>query len=228
MFKPVRGGLLYNREKFGDDNMTDWFKGLSALEHVYLWLGVASTVFLIIQIILLLCTSFGGDVDLDGDGDIDVDGDSGVSIFTVKSITAFFAVGSWAGLLTCTLATQRLQWLSVLVAVLSGGAAMAIVALAMRAMLKLQCNGAVQYEKLTGMRAKVYVTVPASRSGRGKITLTAQGRFMELDAITDEDEKIRVDEPVEIIATDNECAVVKRAALIRSEEENNIKENINE
>lgn len=218
--------------------MSEWFKGLSALEHVYLWLGVAATAFLIVQIILLLCTSFGGDVDIDGDGDIDVDTDSGVSIFTVKSVTAFFAVGSWAGLLTCTLASQKLQWLSVLVAILAGAAAMAVVALAMRAMLKLQCNGAVQYEKLTGKQATVYVAIPAARSGRGKITLTAQGRFLELDAMTDETDKISVDECVEIISTDNDCAVVKRITVSEADsaaeqeniekQDNIIKENIND
>lgn len=218
--------------------MSEWFKGLSALEHVYLWLGVAATAFLIVQIILLLCTSFGGDVDIDGDGDIDVDTDSGVSIFTVKSVTAFFAVGSWAGLLTCTLASQKLQWLSVLVAILAGAAAMAVVALAMRAMLKLQCNGAVQYEKLTGKQATVYVAIPAARSGRGKITLTAQGRFLELDAMTDEADKISVDECVEIISTDNDCTVVKRITVSEADsaaeqeniekQDNIIKENIND
>ncbi len=218
--------------------MSEWFKGLSALEHVYLWLGVAATAFLIVQIILLLCTSFGGDVDIDGDGDIDVDTDSGVSIFTVKSVTAFFAVGSWAGLLTCTLASQKLQWLSVLVAILAGAAAMAVVALAMRAMLKLQCNGAVQYEKLTGKQATVYVAIPAARSGRGKITLTAQGRFLELDAMTDEADKISVDECVEIISTDNDCTVVKRITVSEADsaaeqeniekQDNILKENIND
>lgn len=218
--------------------MSEWFKGLSALEHVYLWLGVAATAFLIVQIILLLCTSFGGDVDIDGDGDIDVDTDSGVSIFTVKSVTAFFAVGSWAGLLTCTLASQKLQWLSVLVAILAGAAAMAVVALAMRAMLKLQCNGAVQYEKLTGKQATVYVAIPAARSGRGKITLTAQGRFLELDAMTDETDKISVDECVEIISTDNDCTVVKRITVSEADsaaeqeniekQDNILKENIND
>ncbi len=218
--------------------MSEWFKGLSALEHVYLWLGVAATAFLIVQIILLLCTSFGGDVDIDGDGDIDVDTDSGVSIFTVKSVTAFFAVGSWAGLLTCTLASQKLQWLSVLVAILAGAAAMAVVALAMRAMLKLQCNGAVQYEKLTGKQATVYVAIPAARSGRGKITLTAQGRFLELDAMTDEADKISVDECVEIISTDNNCTVVKRITVSEADsaaeqeniekQDNILKENIND
>lgn len=192
--------------------MKEWFENLSVLEHFYLWLGVAATLFLIVQIILLCFSSFGGDVDLDGDGDLDVDSDSGVSLFTVKSITAFFAVGCWAGLLTCSLAADSLQWLSVLIAIVAGSAALLVVALLMRAMMKLQSNGAFDIEKLIGNRATVYVSVPPQRSGRGKITLTAQGKFMELDAMTDENKKIPCDESVEITATENECAIIKRVA----------------
>lgn len=188
----------------------EWLKSLSVLEHIYFWLGIVSTIFLIIQIALMCFSSFGGDVDVDGDGDIDVDPDSGVSIFTVKSITAFLAVGSWAGLLTCTLASDKLQWLSVIIAIIAGAAAMAVVVLAIRGMMKLQCNGALQSEKLVGMKATVYVTIPSARSGRGKITLNAQGKFMELDAVTDCEEKLAVDETVEIISTENDCTVVKR------------------
>lgn len=190
--------------------MKEWFENLSIMEHVYLWIGVAATVFLIVQIILLCCSSFGGDVDIDGDGDIDVDSDSGVSIFTVKSITAFFAVGCWAGLLTCSLASDKLQWLSIPIAVIAGAAAMAVVVLTIRAMLKLQCNGAVQMQKLIGQHATVYVSIPPSRSGRGKITLNAQGRYMELDAVTDCEERLAVDEAVEIVASESECTVVSR------------------
>ena len=188
----------------------EWLKSLSVLEHIYFWLGIVSTIFLIIQIALMGFSSFGGDVDVDGDGDIDVDPDSGVSIFTVKSITAFLAVGSWAGLLTCTLASDKLQWLSVIIAIIAGAAAMAVVVLAIRGMMKLQCNGALQSEKLVGMKATVYVAIPSARSGRGKITLNAQGKFMELDAVTDCEEKLAVDETVEIISTENDCTVVKR------------------
>lgn len=190
--------------------MAEWFKGLSVLEQVYFWLGVVATVFLVVQIIMMCFSSFGGDVDVDGDGDIDVDVDSGVSIFTVKSITAFFAIGGWAGLLTCAVASESLQWLSVIVAVVAGLAAMAVVVVLMRLILKLQCNGAVQTDKLVGERATVYVSVPANRSGRGKITLNAQGRFMELDAVTD-GERLAVDEVVEIVKVENECTVVKRS-----------------
>lgn len=180
------------------------------MEHIFFWLGIAATLFLIVQIILMCFTSFGGDVDIDGDGDIDVDTDSGVSIFTVKSITAFFAVGSWAGLLTCTVAPANLQWLAVIIAIIAGGAAMAVVVLIFRAMAKMQCNGALETDKLVGKQATVYISVPSARSGRGKITLNAQGKFLELDAVTDSDEKLLTDEIVEIIAAENECMVVKR------------------
>lgn len=197
--------------------MKEWFLGLSALEQVYFWLGIVSTVFLVIQIILMCCSSFGGDVDLDGDGDIDVDMDSGVSIFTVKSITAFFAMGSWTGLFMCAVA-PNIKWLSVIIAIIVGAIAMAVVVIALKALTKLQCNGAVQVDKLIGQRATVYVSVPPTRSGRGKITITAQGRFMELDAVTDSEERLAVDTVVEIVATENECTVVKKIVNDKGEE----------
>lgn len=191
--------------------MIEWYQSLSVFSQVLFWLGIVSTVFLVVQIVLMCFSAFGGDVDIDGDGDIDVDVDSGVSIFTVKSVTAFFAVGSWAGLLTDVLVSEELSWLAAVVAVVAGLIAMFAVAFLIRAMLKLQCNGALDHEKLVGKRATVYVSVPPMRSGRGKITLEAQGRFMEIDALTEEGERIAVDEVVEIVATENECAVVRRA-----------------
>ena len=189
--------------------MSEWFLGLSVLEQIYFWLGIVSTLFLIVQIVLMCFSSFGGDLDLDGDGDIDVDADSGVSIFTVKSVTAFFAVGSWAGLLVCALVPDNLQWVSIFAALALGTVALSLVVMAIKWMQKLQCDGAVQMEKLVGQSATVYVSIPPTRSGRGKITLNAQGRFMELDAVTDVDTRLPVDEVVEIVATESDFAVVK-------------------
>ena len=204
--------------------MKEWFLNLSVMEQIFFWLGIVSTLFLIVQIVLMCLSSFGGDVDIDGDGDIDVDADSGVSIFTVKSITAFFAVGSWAGLLTCAVASEKLQWLAIPVALISGAAAMSVMVLLLRAIVKLQCNGAFEIEKIIGQQATVYVSIPPSRSGRGKITLNAQGRFMELDAVTDCESRLAVDEVVEIVSSESECTVVRRIEIAekseQSEEEN--------
>lgn len=188
--------------------MIEWYGTLTVLEQIFFWLGIISTIFLIIQIVLLCFTSYGGDVDLDGNGDIDVDTDSGVGIFTVKSITAFFAVGSWMGLLTCALIAPELQWVGVIVALATGAAAFGAVVLLMRFIYKMQSSGTFQPEKLVGRRATVYVSIPEKRSGRGKITMNAQGKFMELDAMTD-GERLTVDDAVEIIATENECMIVR-------------------
>lgn len=206
----------------------EWLKNLTVMEHIFFWLGIVSTLLLIIQIILLCISGFGGDIDVDGDGDIDVDTDSGISIFTVKSMTAFFAVGSWTGLLTCTVASDKLQWLAIIFALLAGAAAMVGVAFAMRAIYKLQCNGAFEIEKIIGQQATVYVSVPPARSGRGKITLNAQGRYVELDAVTDCDSRLAVDETVEIVSTENECTVVRRIALEVHTDENKASANENE
>ncbi|MCH5148828.1 MAG: NfeD family protein [Clostridiales bacterium] len=200
--------------------MVEWYNGLSTFEQIYFWIALVASVFLIVQIILLCFSSFGGDVDLDGDGEIDVSVDSGVSLFTTKSLTAFLSIGGWAGLLTCSAVEPDLKWLSIIVALVAGGAAWAGVYFALRGIAKMQCNGALQTEKLVGQRATVYVSIPQKRSGRGKITLEAQGKFTELDAVTDGD-RIAVDEVVEIIATQNECTVVKKVELsVQTEEKN--------
>lgn len=187
----------------------EWLESLSVLGNIYFWVGVASSAFLVLQIVLMCFSAFGGDVDLDGDGDIDVDTDSGVSVFTTKSITAFLAVGSWAGLLVYLTVENGREWISVLVALVSGAVAMTVVVVAMKLILKLQCNGILQSDKLVGQTATVYVKVPAARTGRGKITLTAQGRFSEFDAVTDSETSLVVDDVVEIVAVENDCAVVK-------------------
>lgn len=194
----------------------EWLKSLSVMGNIYFWTGIVATAFLIIQIILMCVSSADADLDVDGDGDVDIDdidGDSGLSVFTVKSITAFFAVGAWAGLLTYVLIAEKLQWVSVPVAIVAGALAMMTVVLIMRAILKLQCNGILQSEKLIGQTATVYVSIPPSRSGRGKITLTAQGKFTEFDAVSESGDRIPVDTPVKIVAIEDDCAVIERIAV---------------
>ena len=199
--------------------MKEWFTNLSVMEQIFFWLGIVSTMFMIVQIIMMSLSSFGGDLDIDGDGDIDVDTDSGVSIFTVKTVTAFFAVGSWSGLLTCALVSDKLQWLAIIIAIVAGALAMIVMALLLRAIVKLQCNGAFEISKIVGHQATVYVSIPPARSGRGKITMNAQGKFVELDAVTDLESRLAVDEVVEIVSTENDCAVVRRIQLTATSEE---------
>ena len=193
-----------------------WLKSLSVTEHVFFWIAIAGSAALVIQIIVMLCSFAGMDADVSDTFDGDVDSDGGLSFFSVKAITAFFALGGWCGFATASSINN--VWTPVLVAIATGSAALVGVGFAMRGISKLQCSGNIVKEKLTGMTATVYVTVPAARSGRGKITLTAQGKFTELDAVTDDEDKLSVDTPVRILSYEEDFVVVAKIGAERAEE----------
>ena len=74
----------------------NWFLNLSVAEKVYFIIAIIASVLLVIQIIMMLFSlGGGGDFDMDDVFDGDVDTDSGLSFFTVKGLTAFFALGGW-------------------------------------------------------------------------------------------------------------------------------------
>ena len=193
-----------------------WLKSLSVTEHVFFWIAIAGSAALVIQIIVMLCSFAGMDADVSDTFDGDVDSDGGLSFFSVKAITAFFALGGWCGFATASSINN--VWTPVLVAIATGSPALVGVGFAMRGISKLQCSGNLVKEKLTGMTATVYVTVPAARSGRGKITLTAQGKFTELDAVTDDEDKLSVDTPVRILSYEEDFVVVAKIGAERAEE----------
>ena len=188
--------------------MIDWFLALTAAEKTYFIIAVIASIFLIVQIVIMLFSLGGGDFDVDVVFDGDVDTDSGLSIFTIKSMTAFFALGGWCGFVAQTFMEDNI-WAPILIAVATGTAALFGVAFTMRGIAKLQNSGNIVKSKLVGATATVYVSIPENRSGRGKITLTAQGRYMELDAVTD-GERIPVDSSVEITEYSEDFAVVTK------------------
>ena len=195
--------------------MFDWLKSLSGLEIAYFIIACIGTVALLIQIVMMLIGAGGEadadfDTDTDGDGSLDTHTDTGVSLFTVKGLTAFFAIGGWTGMLM--LSYNVGVAITVPVSVVAGLAAYFIVWALIRLVLKLQEDGTLNYASAIGQTATVYVSIPASRTGRGKITLVLQGRYTELAAVTDETERIPVDCAVEITEQAGDAFVVRKKA----------------
>ena len=192
--------------------LAGWLASLSVTEHIFFWIAVVASALLLVQIIMLL-VSFAGGLDVDADGDFDMDGDTdtdgGLSMFSLKGLVAFFALGGWCGFAAAS-ALDNI-WAPILIFLATGTVALLGVGFALKGIAKLQCSGNLVGEKLQNATATVYVSIPPARKGRGKITLTAQGKFMELDAVTDETEKISVDEQVTVITYTDDFAVVKRA-----------------
>jgi hypothetical protein len=105
------------------------------------------------------------------------------SLRALAAGVAFFGVGGLAAL--------RLglpSFVAIPIGVVAGVAAAVGVAAAFRGMQRLESDQSFRLSNAVGKSGDVYLSIPAQRSGTGKIHVTIQERLMELDAITPEQE----------------------------------------
>ncbi len=186
--------------------------------YAVLWiLAIPSSVILILQTILLLFgVGAGADSDLDsdtsglGDGDApdipddadadsDFDGgmeDSGLRLFTVRGMVAFFAVGSWSGITALSLGAHPL--LAVFIAIVMGTLALLFVAYFIKWTLRLQHDGTMKPNEALGKEGEVYMTIGANRSSRGKVNIILGQQLVEIDAVTDSDTTLKYGDRVTV------------------------------
>lgn len=107
----------------------------------------------------------------------------GLELMSVRALSAGL---TFFGLTGLTLEARDWPlWLSLPAALLVGAAAVVGVAAAMRAVLRLESDGTVHMEGAIGQSGTVYLSIPGERTGRGKVTLTLQGRTVEFQAVSE-------------------------------------------
>ncbi len=180
--------------------MLAWWESLSVISQIFACVAIPTSLVLLIQTVLMLIgigadalDGVDADLDLDGDGvldqefldtDPDPSGLDGLRIFTVRGIIAFAVVFGWVGLVMDTAGVAL--WLTIAIATASGVAMMVLLAAMMRAVMKLRSDGTLDNRNALGVSGRVYLTVPASRTGEGKVNVLLQGSYVERDAVTDE------------------------------------------
>lgn len=175
--------------------INDWWDALSAPHQVFWFIAIIFSVLFFIQFILSLV---GADADQDV---LSVDTDSTsvdfeFSALSVRSIIAFFTFFGWTGVLMLNNGTS--VWLAVIMAVVSGMAAMFIVAWLLFKFAKLEQSGTLNLYNALDQSGEVYLTIPGHQEGLGKVHLTIEGRIRELDAVT-EGEAIKTGTPVKVV-----------------------------
>lgn len=145
---------------------------------MYFGCAVAGGAVLSIQLLLLM---LGGDV-ADGEVDLDADGD-GLSFFSIRAVASFLTFFGLVGLYGLqegwsTFATAGASFGS-------GVGMMLVVAWLFSLQSKLHSQGNLEPANIVGSNATVYLRVPASGDGKGKITVSIQGRTAEYTAVTD-------------------------------------------
>ncbi len=197
----------------------NWFEALTLLQQIFACIALPATVILAIQTVLLILGLGFGDADTDVDGPdcefCDADGDldyaagdaAGLRIFTVRGLVAMFSIGGWVGIAAIDLGAN--DFLATLFAIIAGIAALLLVAYIIKLLLKLQESGNLDARNAVAHTARVYITVPASRRGTGKVMITVQERLCEMEAITDYGEDLKTDCMVQVVSVSDNILVVR-------------------
>lgn len=204
-----------------------WWNGLKLVEQILYCIAVPASLILIIQtVIMLLGLGNGGegfnpsdtsgldvpdsiDTDAGFDGSADMDTDlsnhdisnpsdiADFRLLSVQSVIAFLTIFGWSGI--TAISNGMVEWAALLLAVALGFGAMFLVAKIIQWSSRLAQNGTFNVKNLLGESGTVYIPIPEKGKGTGKINISCGERFMEYDAVTEEQEALKTGTPVRVV-----------------------------
>jgi membrane protein implicated in regulation of membrane protease activity len=188
--------------------MQAWWDSLSSSEKGLWLIATFSTVLFALQVVSTLFGLGHSDTDVNTDVDMSTHVDAGTDVdtggdfhdgghpghgvdhpdhplmgyFTVRNFIAFFLGFSWGGLAYRSLGLP--PSLSIILGIPVGLFFVFVVMFLMKALSNLKSEGTVFLENAVGSEATVSIFIPGDLKGNGKVSLTVQGRLMEVEAIT--------------------------------------------
>ena len=165
--------------------VSEWWMAMQRPEQIFWIIAVVFTVLMLIQFILALTgLDFDGDSDTgDLSHDVGIDHDHSFSVFSVRSIIAFFAFLGWTGVLM--LGAGISLWLALLLGLLMGSIAMFLVAYLIFWFSRLGQEDNVTAHEAIYQTGETYLAIPGGRSGSGRVTVKTRNVLREWEAITD-------------------------------------------
>lgn len=164
----------------------DW-----TMQFAYVACAAAGGTVLVLQMVLMMIGVGDGHPDMDLHHEFDAAGaghdasdhpEHVFSLLSIRAIAAFFTFFGLTGWLGCTKGWD--PTVTLLAACGSGLAVMFLVAWMIQAQTRLQSQGNLDPKGAVGSTGRVYLRVPAARSGFGKVQVKLQGRTAEFSACT--------------------------------------------
>lgn len=189
--------------------MAEFFNTMEPMLRMFWFIALPVSIIFAIQSIL---TFTGGGNALDGvdaDFDGDLDGvDAPFQLFSFRNLINFLLGFGWAGV--SFYGKVKSDFMVVMIATLFGVFFIALFFIIMRQIQKLAEDNSFKIKNTLNKTAEVYLTIPAHKQGKGKVQITVNGAFHEIDAIT-EGEKIETGALIKVIkiAQDNIIEVIR-------------------
>lgn len=162
--------------------MTEWFYSLdSALKMYWIIAGVTSLVFIIQMVMTLIGMDAHDGLDADFDGDMDAAGP--FQLFSLRNLINFLLGFGWGGVCFYEVFSSKL--VVGIVAFFVGLIFLALFFVIIKQLMKLSQDNTFKIDDTLGKTADVYLTIPAEKSGKGKIQISVKGAFHEINALTE-------------------------------------------
>lgn len=191
-----------------------WWAGLSLFSKILWGITLSASLVFVIQSIL---TFVGADVDSDFDVDVDtsMDGadlsniEGGSNLYTFRNFVNFVLGFGWSAILLEESVPSIA--LRMVLSVIVGIALVVAVMYLFKWLASMQQSGNIDVQKVAaGCEGKVYLTVPAARSGSGKVQITIAGAVREYDAITESESALPTGTSIRVVdAIDSNTVLVE-------------------
>lgn len=184
---------------------------MNFLEHyepllkTFWYIALPVSIFFLLQTISTFIGLSGSETDADTDSG---DGDMPFELFTLRNLINFLLGFSWTGISFY----QSIENKTILIgiSVVVGLFFVGIFFFLIKQILKLSEDNSFRIENTINKTAEVYLTIPENKSGKGKIQISVNGSFHELDAITNSSEKLTSGSTVKVVAVDHNLLIVEK------------------
>ena len=161
----------------------------------------------VLQVLMFIGALLGSGSDFDHDPAADGGtGAAGAQILSLRTLVAGAVGFGWAGVLA--LSGGASPGAAIGLALLCGILFMLLVFGVMRLLFSMRADGTLDYRNAVGLTGRVYVTVPAHRSGAGQVEIMLQGRLTMAAAETEAAAPLSPQTPIRVCAAQSDNTLI--------------------
>ncbi len=178
----------------------DLFENMDILLKAFWFIAIPTSLIFIIQTIMtFIGTNSNADIEHP------VDAELPFQFFTFRNLINFLLGFSWTGISFFT--TISNQSFLVFLSLIVGGLFVYLFFIVIGQIQNLAEDNSFRLVYTLDKTAEVYLTIPENKSGKGKIMISINGSFHELEAMT-ENEKIQSGALVKVIRIENQNILI--------------------
>lgn len=181
-------------------------ENLEPLLRTFWYIAIPTTIIFTIQAIMTFLGVDSSD-GLHPDFDSNLDGgDTTFQLFSLRNLINFLLGFSWTGISFFNTIENPIAIISI--SLIVGCAFIYLFFLIIKQVQKLEEDNSFKLQNTLNKTAEVYLSIPENKIGKGKIMISINGSFHELDAMTEHPEKIISGSTVKVVKIENNNIII--------------------